>query len=184
MARLDTWYDAGIRDFFNAQVSTNSLMGALGVKGAPVRVWDGFPAIVGAARGNENAFDVNHVDWPGLGRHVYVRYGNPDVTQDVVEATGDGRHVGTATQAVHRAQSLLFFLGNRWPDGDRALATVDSANSHVMATFTAQGRPRIAVQRDPAAGLHPAGERQSSAIRSSTSCTATAWIRRASRRYR
>jgi hypothetical protein len=138
VARLDTWYDAGIRDFFNAQVSTNSLMGALGLKGAPARVWEGFPAIVGANYANENAYDVNHVDWPGLGRHVYVRYGNPDATQDTVEASGDGRHVGTATQAVHRAQSLLFFLGNRWPDGDRALATVDSANSHVMATFTAK----------------------------------------------
>jgi hypothetical protein len=135
--RLDTWYDAGIRDFFNAQVSTNSLMGALGAKGAPVRVWDGFPAIVGGAQANENAFDANKVDWPSLGRHVYVRYGNPDLTEDVVEATGDGRHVGTATQAVHRAQALLFYLANRWPDGDRALAKVDSANSHITATFAA-----------------------------------------------
>ena len=137
VARLDTWYDAGIRDFFNAQVSTNSLMGAVGAKGAPVRVWEGFPAIVGGAYANENAFDANHVDWPSLGRHVYVRYGNPDLTEDVVENTGDGRHVGSATQAVHRAQSLLFFLANRWPDGDRAIAKVDSANSHIQATFMA-----------------------------------------------
>lgn len=134
--RLDTWYDAGIRDFFNAQVSTNSLMGALGLKGAAPRVWDGFPAIVGGAYSNENAFDANHVDWPSLGRHVYVRYGNPDLDEATVEATGDGRHVGSATQAVHRAQALLFFLANRWPDGDRAIAKVDSANSHIQATFT------------------------------------------------
>lgn len=137
IARLDTWYDAGIRDFFNAQVSTNSLMGALGLKGASARVWEGFPAIVGGAYSNENAFDANHVDWPSLGRHVYVRYGNPDLTEDVIEATGDGRHVGSATQAVHRAQSLLFFLANRWPDGDRAIDKVDSANSHIQATFMA-----------------------------------------------
>jgi len=110
-------------------------MGALGQKGAVARVWEGFPAIVGAAYSNENAFDANHVDWPSLGRHVYVRYGNPDLTEDIVEATGDGRHVGSATQAVHRAQSLLFFLANRWPDGDRAIAKVDSANSHIQATF-------------------------------------------------
>ncbi|HEX9105056.1 MAG TPA: hypothetical protein VF997_22750, partial [Polyangia bacterium] len=135
--RLDTWYDAGIRDFFNAQVSTNSLMGALGLKGAPARVWEGFPAIVGGAYSNENAFDANKVDWPSLGRHVYVRYGDPDLTQDVVESTGDGRHVGSATQAVHRAQALLFFLANRWPDGDRLVAKVDSANSHIQATFMA-----------------------------------------------
>jgi len=135
--RLDTWYDAGIRDFFNAQVSTNSLMGALGAKGATARVWNGFPAIVGSPQSNETAFDANHVDWPSLGRHVYVRYGDPDLDEATVESTGDGRHVGTATQAVHRAQSLLYYLANRWPDGDRAIAKVDSANSHIMATFTA-----------------------------------------------
>ncbi len=135
LGRLDTWYDAGIRDFFNAQVSTNALMGALGAGGAPVRTWDGFPAITGDARSNENAFDANTVDWPALGRHVYVRYGDPDVTEAVVEATGDGRHVGTATQAVHRAQALLFYLANRWPDGDRAIAPVDSDNSQIMGTF-------------------------------------------------
>ncbi|HXU72838.1 MAG TPA: hypothetical protein VN947_26140 [Polyangia bacterium] len=137
VARLDTWYDAGIRDFFNAQVSTNSLMGALGAMGAPPRVWDGFPAIVGDARSDENKFDANHIDWSSLGRHVYVRYGDPDLDEATVESTGDGRHVGTAIQAVHRAQSLLFYLGNRWPDGDRALAKVDSANSQVTGTFTA-----------------------------------------------
>ncbi len=141
VARLDTWYDAGIRDFFNAQVSTNSLMGALYAKGAPVRVWDGFPAINGGAPANENAFDANKIDWPSLGRHVYVRYGNPDATEATVEATGDGRHVGTATQAVHRAQALLWFLATRWPDGDRAIAPVDSAHSTINAMFTsAAGR--------------------------------------------
>lgn len=141
VARLDTWYDAGIRDFFNAQVSTNSLMGALGLKGAPVRVWDGFPALVGAAPADENKFDANHVDWTSLGRHVYVRYGNPDATQDNVESTGDGRHVGSATQAVHRVQAMLWFLSTVWPDGDRALASVDSAHSQVMGTFhSAAGR--------------------------------------------
>ncbi|HEY1585644.1 MAG TPA: hypothetical protein VGH63_08145, partial [Polyangia bacterium] len=135
VARLDTWYDAGIRDFFNAQVSTNALMSALGASGAPVRLWDGFPAIVGDARSNENAFNANTVDWPSLGRHVYVRYGDPDVSEMTVENTGDGRHVGTAAQAVHRVQSLLFFLANRWPDGDRVIAPVDSANSQIMGTF-------------------------------------------------
>ena len=34
--------------------------------------------------------------WPALGRHVYVRYGNPDLDEAIVEASGDGRHVGTA----------------------------------------------------------------------------------------
>ncbi|MDB4964520.1 MAG: hypothetical protein JWN44_209 [Myxococcales bacterium] len=141
LARLDTWYDAGIRDFFNAQVSTNSLMGALMAKGVPVRSWEGFPSMAGGAPAMEQQFDVNKVDWSGLGRHVYVRYGNPDATDATVEATGDGRHVGTATQAIHRAQSLLFFLASRFPDGDRALAPVDSSHSRVSGMFhSAAGR--------------------------------------------
>jgi hypothetical protein len=135
LARIDTYYDAGIRDFFNAQVSTNSLMAALMAKGASVRAWEGFPSLVGGPQSNEMGYDVNKVDWQSLGRHVYVRYGNPDLTEDVVEATGDGRHVGTATQAIHRAQSLLFYLGNRWPDGDRAIAPVDSAHSRISDVF-------------------------------------------------
>ena len=135
LARLDTWYDAGIRDFFNAQVATNSLMGALQAQGQPLRVWDGFPSLTGGAPANELAFDVNHIDWAASGRHVYVRYGNPDASDAVVQSTGDGRHVGTATQAVHRAQSLLYYLASRWPGGDRALAPVDSAQSHIQAMF-------------------------------------------------
>lgn len=135
LERVDTWYDAGIRDFFNAQVSTNSLMGALGAKGQVVRAWDGFPALLGMAQSTENMWDVNKVDWKNVGRHVYVRYGDPDLSEDVIEATGDGRHVGSAAQAIHRAQSLLFYLASRWPDGDTAIAPVDSANSHITGMF-------------------------------------------------
>jgi hypothetical protein len=119
--RVDVYYDAGIRDFFNAQVSTNSLMGALMARGQAVRVWDGFPAILGLAQSREGQFDLTKVDFTQLGRHVYVRYGDPDATQAVIEQQGDGRHVGTATQAVHRAQTMLHFLAHRWEDGDRKI---------------------------------------------------------------
>jgi hypothetical protein len=121
---FDVYYDAGIRDFFNAHVSTNSLMGALMARGQPVRVWDGFPALLGMPQSRENQFDLTKVDFAQLGRHVYVRYGDPDAAPSVVETQGDGRHVGTATQAVHRAQTMLHFLAHRWEDGDRKIPSV------------------------------------------------------------
>lgn len=137
LSRIDTWYDAGIRDFFNAQVSTNSLMGALLAKATPARTWDGFPAMLGFAPSDENGFNQTKVDWNSLGRHVYVRYGDPDAAQATVEASGDGRHVGTATQAVHRVQALLNFLARTWPNGDTKIPSVvgDSSQLNINAMF-------------------------------------------------
>jgi hypothetical protein len=137
LARIDTYYDAGIRDFFNAQVSTNSLMGALEARGASVRVFDGFPALVGAAPSEESRFNIKSVDLGALGHHVYVRYGDPDLTEDVVEATGDGRHAGSAIEVVHRSQMLMSFIASRWPGGDRtAPAPLDAARARIEDRFT------------------------------------------------
>jgi hypothetical protein len=142
LARIDTYYDAGIRDFFNAQVSTNSLMAALFAGGAPVRGFDGFPSLAGLPLADEEMTDVTKLDYSRFGRHLYVRYGNPDLDEATVEATGDGRHVGSAVQAVHRIQALLYFLASRWPGGDRALAPVDSARAQKDdMLMTAEGRP-------------------------------------------
>ncbi len=118
LARVDTYYDAGIHDFMNNSVSTNVLMGALEGRGINVRVWEGFPALVERAPSDENHFNVTDVDFAQLGHHTYVRYGDPDASEAVVEATGDGRHVGSALQAVHRGQMLFYALSHIWPDGD------------------------------------------------------------------
>ena len=134
--RLDVYYDAGIRDFFNAEVSTNSLLGALTAHGAPVRAVDGFPTLIGLPKSQENNFDVNKVVYPNYGRRMYVRYGDPDLTEAQVEDSGDGRHVGTTIQAVHRAQSLFYFLANVWPGGDRLIAPVDSEMANIMDSVT------------------------------------------------
>jgi hypothetical protein len=141
LARVDTYYDAGIRDFFNAQVSTNSLMGALGAAGAPVRAFDGFPALDGLAPSREAMFDIGRVDLPSLGRHAYVRYGDPDLSAADVDATGDGRHAGSVPEAVHRVEVLMYFLASRWPGGDRAIAPADSLMSQINDMQTFAGRP-------------------------------------------
>ena len=135
--RIDVYYDAGIRDFFNAQVSTNSLLGAVLQTGKQaVHGFDGFPALVHDAPSQEAKFDISRIDVPQVvGRFGFVRYGDPDVTDDVVKATGDGRHVGTGAQAIHRAQMLLNWLGQRWPDGDRKIAPVDSTRAMINDTL-------------------------------------------------
>ena len=137
LQRLDVYYDAGIRDFFNAQVSTNSLLAAVQQKGIPVRSFDGFPILDQLAASNEQGTDLAHLRYTDYGRSMYVRYGDPDLDEATVEATGDGRHVGTALQAVHRAQALLFFLAKTWPGGDRKIEPVDSAHAETDTMFTA-----------------------------------------------
>jgi hypothetical protein len=137
LSRLDVYYDAGIRDFFNAQVSSNSLLAAIQQKGIPVRGYDGFPILNQLPRSQEQGVDLAHLDWSAYGRGMYVRYGDPDLSEAVVEATGDGRHVGTAVQAVHRAQALLFFLAQVWPGGDRRLPPPDNTPSQRNLMFTA-----------------------------------------------
>lgn len=138
--RIDVYYDAGIRDFFNAQVSTNSLMGALSAKHQAMRAFDGFPALLGLAPSKEMSFEINKLDIPALGRHVFVRYGDPDATDAVVQSTGDGRHVGTALQAVHRAQMMLYWVGQRWTDGDRRIPMITGGRTDNNVLMQSNGR--------------------------------------------
>lgn len=137
LERLDVYYDAGIRDFLNAQVSTNSLMGALHARGQHARIWEnGFPVMTGKSPDQEHRFNITDLDLSPFGRHLYVRYGNPDASQAEVEETGEGRHVGTVEQAVHRGQMLFYFVSRAWPDGDTDVDV--SPGRTVDAMFTAK----------------------------------------------
>ena len=135
VARLDIWYDAGIRDFFNAQVSTNSLMGALGAKGAPARVWEGFPAIVGAQARRRRRPSTPTTS---TGRRSAAT--STCATAIPISTQATSRRPATAATSAPRRRRCIarsrcsITSRNRWPDGDRAIAKVDSANSHIMAT--------------------------------------------------
>jgi hypothetical protein len=119
------YYDAGIRDFFNAHVATSALYGELANLGHPVRLFGGFPALTGRAPGDEGRFDAASVPWRETSPYVFVRYGNPEVSDAEAAMTGDGRHAGSVTQVVQRAVSLFGFLLSRWPDGDTSLQSAD-----------------------------------------------------------
>lgn len=115
--RISLWFDAGIRDFLNAAVSANQGVGGLMARHRlPFGVYDGFAPLSGEA--SEHAYDFLEVPWADLPQHAYVRYGDPDATPAQITA-GDGRHVGTAQQIIHRATSAFAWIDRRWPEGDR-----------------------------------------------------------------
>ncbi|MFO0573682.1 MAG: hypothetical protein U1A78_06790 [Polyangia bacterium] len=125
LAQRDIFYDAGIRDFFNAHVSTSALFGALSARGLSLQLYGGFPALVGLGPTEETRFDANSVDLAKLGRRAFVRYGNPEIAESEAEKTGDGRHAGAVTQVIHRAIMLFSYLLSRWPDADTSLQADD-----------------------------------------------------------
>jgi len=111
------WFDAGIRDFLNNSVSTNTAAGQLsGVFGLPMGMYEGFQPL--AQIGTEMTYDFTNVQWQDMPRHGYMRYGNPDASDSQIEG-GDGRHVGTAVQIINRVTTAFAWIDKQWPDGDR-----------------------------------------------------------------
>ena len=110
------WFDAGIRDFLNASVSSNQAIGqAMAKYELPFGVYDGFATLTGST--SETAYDFTEVPWAELPRHGFLRYGNPDASPAEIMA-GDGRHVGTPQQIINRATTAFAWLNQRWPEGD------------------------------------------------------------------
>ncbi len=125
LAQKDIYYDAGIRDFFNAHVSTSFLYGMLASRGLSTQLFGGFPALTGKSPTEESSFSASEVEMSKLGRRLFVRYGNPEISEQRAAETGDGRHAGAVTQVVHRAITLFKFLLTRWPDADKSIQPSD-----------------------------------------------------------
>ena len=132
--RLDIWADAGIRDFLNSHVATNGFMGQVARQGQPVRLYESFRQLHG--KDAPAFFDFLKVDWNGVGKNAYVRYGDPSMSQSQVEKTGDGRHVGTAIQVVNRTLSFFALAQARWPKGDRETKNIDVTSSNFQKNIT------------------------------------------------
>ena len=133
---MSLWFDAGIRDFLNASVSTNSAIGqAMAKYQLPFGVYDGFTILDGAA--TDSAYDFTEVHWGDFPKNGYLRYGNPDASMTEINA-GDGRHVGTPQQIINRATTAFAWLNQRWPDGDKsdtlALGVFKRTEMHVSPT--------------------------------------------------
>jgi hypothetical protein len=111
------WFDAGIRDFLNASVSTNQAVGqAMATGELPFAVYDGFGGLVPGA--TDATYDFTELAWDDVPHDAYLRYGNPDSSMSEIMG-GDGRHVGTASQIIYRIETGFSFIDHRFPDGDR-----------------------------------------------------------------
>jgi hypothetical protein len=116
------YMDAGIRDLFNFAVGGTTLVGEMIAKGENVRVYDDFYPLQDIPAEEAEDYNFNDVDYANLGEHVYVRYGNPDADAELI-CDGDGKHVGTIPQIANRLLTMLAFVSNRFPDGDRTTLT-------------------------------------------------------------
>lgn len=127
LANLDYYSDGGIRDIFNWGAVGYHYMGGFVSRNRPASFyndWEYLPGIniKSCVTGqNSDCFDPKDVDWSAMGKTSYLRYGNIDAKQRLIEK-GDGQHVGYTDQVVRRVQTGLFYIGSRWPDADKKYA--------------------------------------------------------------
>lgn len=121
--RLHLWTDAGIRDFlYSAQITNHFWSGLLG-RGRDLSLytdWEGLRATTGPASG---AYDPEQADLSAerIGRHAYLRYGDPSVCPDIDWENGRGNHVGPAWEVLNRLRTMFAFASARFEDGDFSL---------------------------------------------------------------
>jgi hypothetical protein len=116
---FDFFADGGVRDLFNWAVQGHHTIGGFAARGIPVRYYNSHGALHLDGR-SDDTFAFNQVNYEEIGRYTEVRYGSIDATEDD-KILGDGGHVGTPNQLLHRFFSALGMMSSRWPDGDRAI---------------------------------------------------------------
>ncbi len=121
--RLDFYFDSGIRDPLHAAVSTRHVVGVLQERTHDVTLYEGMSGRATALFPDEsntalleNVFD-HDLSPAALGRHVYVEYGDPNASPELLE-DGDGGHVGTIEQAIARLVTYIAFAAKRFPKPD------------------------------------------------------------------
>jgi hypothetical protein len=146
LERLHIYADAGIRDFLMSAGGTNWLWGALSARVGAERARD--VTTFDAVTPGLERFDFlapEFLDPERVGRHLYVRYGDPNASPAEV-ARGDGHHVGPPGQVVRRFLAALSFAQSRFfePDRRRVDATGELLDLVQPRTFVppSLGRPR------------------------------------------
>ena len=143
---LDFYFDAGIRDVLHSAVATRHVVGALKARGRDIRHYQGMQEQPNALYPDITPVNVvasaAATDWSpdAVGRDLYVEYGDPNATQEQIDA-GDGKHVGTNQDAVNRFMLFLTWAANRFPDPDLdvirtgiPIGAFDSFYSEAMGT--------------------------------------------------
>jgi len=113
--RLDFYIDVGIRDHLGFRYSCEAFAGKLMARGREVDLRHRYSSIL--APDWDGPYDIHHIDWDHIGRDLMIIYGDPDATQQEIDA-GDGGHIGNGSQALYRFFTMMAFISQRWPDGD------------------------------------------------------------------
>ena len=115
---VDFFSDGGIRDLFNFATNQDHLAGAFTARGLPLNLYNSHAALRYSGLFEDADFDYSGIDWRETGKFIQMRYGNVDAVEGRV-VQGDGQHVGTPTQIINRLLSVLGWMSQRWPGGDR-----------------------------------------------------------------
>lgn len=115
---LDFFSDGGIRDLFNFASNQNHLAGSFAARGLPLTLFNSHAALTYDGLFLDEDLRFNNVDWRETGKYVHIRYGNVDASEGAL-AQGDGQHVGTPNQVLNRIISVMAWMSQRWPGGDR-----------------------------------------------------------------
>lgn len=118
--RITFFIDAGIRDLFNFGVAADVMAGTIHGLGGNVRAYDEFWAVQDLLQEDANDYNFTEVDYANLGNNVLLRYGSLDASDEDI-CFGDGKHVGTVEQIANRLLTMLGFVTNRFPDGERTV---------------------------------------------------------------
>jgi S-formylglutathione hydrolase FrmB len=128
LQRTEFWIDGGVRDLFLFGAIANHFGGVFQQRGFNLHYYNNF-APIGAERVAEDPFPFTQIDWGHLPGHVVLRYGSIDADQRAL-VNGDGGHVGTVSQITNRLYSAMWWMGARWPGGDRSDATFSFQNDN------------------------------------------------------
>ncbi len=117
IARLDAWFDGGIRDIFNLGVSAAQVFGHLAARDSTAQIFYDFAGLPTYDGTPVDPFDFREIDFSKIPGKTLFLYGKPDAT-DAEWRKGDGAHVGTVKQALDRFNLLFSWLSERFPGGD------------------------------------------------------------------
>lgn len=151
--RLDIYLEGGIRDVFNFGVMARELYGAVRahspLDGLFVR---DFTELPGRNDWAGREFNGLEVDWRALPRNVLLMYGKEQPTAEELDG-GDGDHVGTPAQTVHRFLTMASWLSSRWDIPD--VPTRDAGNPEARMLTRTWYSEALGAERDYGLYLPP-----------------------------
>lgn len=114
-SRLAMYFDGGLRDVFNLGLMSKQLFGLVShhapAQSAGYRAFRDIPNMTN----RQGIFDPMSGNWRTAAKNVLVLYGNEQPT-DAERISGEGDHVGDATQAVERFTTMFGWIASRWPE--------------------------------------------------------------------